>query len=108
MKIKINSKEYEIVPCMSVFSKFLGLMFSKKKNLMFYFPVKTKPLIHMFFVFYPITIIFLDEFYRILDYKYIYPFQVYLPKYKAKYILEIPEKITPNKVYFIDKVNVKK
>lgn len=59
----------------------------------------------MFFVFYPITVIFLDEFYKILEYKYLYPFQIYFPKNKAKFILEIPEKIeNVNKIYFVDKV----
>ncbi|MAG47972.1 hypothetical protein CL617_05175 [archaeon] len=103
MKLKINNEFYEFTLCNTFFSKFKGLMFSKKKNLLFSFPVKTKPLIHMFFVFYPITIITLDESYRILEYKYIYPFQLFLPKYKVKYILEIPKKIEANKVFFIDK-----
>ena len=105
MKLKINNKEYEFIRCNTFFSRLKGLMFSKKKNLLFIFPVKEKPFIHMFFVFYPITIIFLDEFYNILEHKHIYPFQIYLPKQKFKYLLEIPEKIeNPNKVFFIDKV----
>lgn len=105
MKLKINNKEYEFKSCNTFFSKLRGLMFSKKKNLIFIFQVREKPLIHMFFVFYPITTIFLDEFYNILDHKILYPFQIYLPKQKFKYLLEIPEKIeNPNKVYFIDKV----
>ncbi len=105
MKLKINNKEYEFILCNTFSSRFKGLMFSKKKNLLFSFPVKEHPIIHMFFVFYPITLIFLDESYTILEHKYIYPFQIYLPKQKFKYLLEIPEKIeNPNKVFFIDKV----
>jgi uncharacterized membrane protein (UPF0127 family) len=79
-------------------------MFSKKKNLFFSFKVQTKPLIHMFFVFFPITIVTLDESYKILECKYLYPFQLFLPKTKIKYMLEIPKKIDVNKVYFVDKV----
>ncbi len=105
MELKINSKFYDFIICKSFFSKFFGLMFSKKKNLFFVFPVKSKPVIHMFFVFYPITVILLDESYKILEYNYLYPFQIYLPKNKAKFILEIPEKIdSVNKIYFVDKV----
>ena len=105
MKIKINNKEYEVEQCTTLLRMERGLMFSKKKNLLFTFPVKVRIFIHMFFVFYPITIIFLDEFYNILDHKILYPFQIYLPKQKIKYILEISEKIeNPNKVFFIDKV----
>ncbi|MBS3156896.1 DUF192 domain-containing protein [Candidatus Woesearchaeota archaeon] len=105
MKIKINNKEYEVEQCTTLLRMERGLMFSKKKNLLFIFPVKTRPLMHMLFVFYPITAIFLDESYKILDHKILYPFQFYLPKQKIKYILEISEKIeNPNKVFFIDKV----
>ncbi|MBU2639882.1 MAG: DUF192 domain-containing protein [Nanoarchaeota archaeon] len=105
MKLKINNKEYEFTQCLSFFSKLRGLMFSKKKNLFFIFPVKTRPLIHMFFVFFPITTIFLDENYNILETKILYPFQIYLPKKKIKYLLEVSEKIeNVNKVYFISKV----
>lgn len=105
MKLKINNIEYEFALCNTFFSRLKGLMFSKKRNLLFTFPVKTKPIIHMLFVFYPITIIFLDEFYNILEFKHLYPFQIYLPKQKFKYMLEISEKIeNPNKVFFIDKV----
>tara|TARA_Y100000310_G_scaffold339911_1_gene434072 strand:- start:164 stop:484 length:321 start_codon:yes stop_codon:yes gene_type:complete len=105
MKLKINNDSYNFIPCRTFLSKFRGLMFSKKKNLMFYFPLKERPLIHMFFVFYPITVICLDEFYKILEYKYIYPFTFFLPKYKAKYILEVPKRIEANKVYFVEKVH---
>tara|TARA_Y100000310_G_C20342538_1_gene650476 strand:+ start:42 stop:365 length:324 start_codon:yes stop_codon:yes gene_type:complete len=105
MKLKINNKEYEFTQCNTILSRVRGLMFSKKKNLLFTFPIKTRPFIHMFFVFYPITTIYLDEDYNILEHKRLYPFQVYLPKQKFKYMLELPEKIeNPNKVFFIDKV----
>jgi len=105
MKLKINNEFYEFTLCNTFLSKFRGLMFSKKKNLFFIFPIKSRPLVHMFFVFFPITIICLDESYKILEYKYIYPFQLFLPKTKVKYILEVPKKIeNVNKIHMISKV----
>ena len=102
MKIKINSEEFEVIPCISFFSKFRGLMFSRKKNLLFIFKIKSRQFIHTFFVFFPITIIFLDEAYNVLEYKYIYPFQIYPTQNKAKYIIEIPKKLeNVNKVTYI-------
>jgi len=88
--IEIEGKKITAIPYTSFFSKFTGLMFSPKKNLLFEFSAPNKPIIHMFFVFYPIKIYYLDENKKILDNITAYPFHVYKTKYASKYILEIP------------------
>lgn len=73
----------------SSFKKFKGLMFSKKKNLLFKFNKPAILPIHMFFVFYPITVAWLDSDFKVLEAKKAYPFLIYIPKKKASYILEL-------------------
>lgn len=91
MKFKVEDKTFEVKICESFFSKFFGLMFSKKKNLLFVFNKKCKPVIHMFFVFYPIEIYFFDEDKKVLEKIEAKPFRVYKGKFDSKYILEIPK-----------------
>ena len=88
MKIIIENKPYDVQKC-GVFGKIRGLMFNKKKNLLFEINNK-KILIHSFFVFFPITLYFLDENFKILEKGILKPFRVYIPKIKAKYFVEIP------------------
>ena len=47
--------------CISFWSKFRGLMFSNKKNLLFVFDNEERRGLHMFFVFFPINVIFLNK-----------------------------------------------
>lgn len=83
----------EIKICKSHFSKFRGLMFSKKKNLLFVFD-KEKPIfIHMFFVFFPINIYYFNKNKKLIEKVRAYPFTILKPR-KAKYILETTEDIT--------------
>jgi len=68
-----------------------GLMFSKKKNLIFVFKKKMKINLHTFFVFYTINIYFLDESKKIIEIKEnLKPFRFYFSKKKTKYIVESP------------------
>ena len=76
--------------CKSFFSKFRGLMFSKKKELLFVFDEEKRRSVHMFFVFYNLNIVFLDKNSIIKDIKCLKPFQVCFPKCKIKYIFETP------------------
>ena len=88
--LEIEGKEINAIHCKSFFSKFTGLMFSPPKNLLFEFNEPNKPIIHMFFVFYPIKIYYLDENKEILDKIIAKPFHIYKTKYPSKYILEMP------------------
>ncbi|MBD3248915.1 DUF192 domain-containing protein [Candidatus Woesearchaeota archaeon] len=83
--------EYEIVE--GAFGKARGLMFSKKKNLIFVFHKERRVGLHMFFVFFPIDVLFLDEDKKIIEIKKNFkPFRFYKSKKKAKYVVEISEK----------------
>jgi len=79
--------------CNSILSRAVGLMFSlKPRSLIFIFEKeKTIPL-HMFFVFFPIDIVFLNKNKIVVELKEIFkPFTIYAPKEKAMYIIELPK-----------------
>ncbi len=97
--IKLNDLGIkEVKHCKSNFSQGLGLMLSRKnKNRALVFELKKekKVPLHMFFVFYPIDVLYLDEDKngdkRIVEIKENFkPFTFYSPKNKAKYIVELP------------------
>lgn len=51
----------------------------------------------MFFVFYPIDVIFLDENYKVVDFKEDFkPFTFYTSKKPAKYIIELKSGVIKN------------
>ena len=79
-----------------IFSKFIGLMFSKKQNrgLIFRFNKEKIISLHMFFVFYPIDVLFVDKDKIIVDKKENFkPFTFYKPRKKAMYVIELPNKV---------------
>lgn len=87
MKIKLEDEEREVIEVRGL-NKIKGLMFSKKKNLIFDLNYK-KGLVHSFFVFFPIKLYFLDSDFGVLEKKELRPFRIYLPKVKAKWLVEI-------------------
>ena len=95
--------------CSNNFSKFMGLMFSRKKNntLIFKFNKEKIISLHMFFVFYPIDVLFLDKNKIVVEIKENFmPFTFYTPVRKAKYIIEIPNKtIKKTKTRIGDKIS---
>lgn len=80
--------------CDSFFKRFRGLMFSKRRNLLFDLGKETRigAVIHMFFVFYPIKVYWLNSEKEIVDYKVVKPFRIAVPNSKARYIIEISKK----------------
>jgi len=91
-----NSKDFLSKPifCKNIFSKALGLMFSKPKTLIFIFKREKIISLHMFFVFFPIDVLFLDKNKKIVEIKENFkPFTFYTPKNKALYIIELPRGI---------------
>jgi uncharacterized protein len=90
-KNKIIVKEIKI--CNSIFSKALGLMFSKKNNnlgLIFIFDKEKLVPLHMFFVFYPIDVIYLNRDKKVVEIKRNFkPWKYYNSKKKAKYVIEL-------------------
>ena len=88
-------------------SQAIGLMFSRQKNLIFNFKKEKKDIIHMFFVFYPIDLIFLDKKKQIIELKQnLKPFKIYKQKNKAKYLLELKNNtIKDNKIKINGKIS---
>ncbi|MBI2653433.1 DUF192 domain-containing protein [Candidatus Woesearchaeota archaeon] len=77
-----------------VISQSIGLMFSKKQNkdLIFKFSKEKTISLHMFFVFYPIDVLFLDKNKIVVDKKENFkPFAFYKSKEKAMYAIELPD-----------------
>lgn len=81
---------FKAMPCLTSWQRCRGLMFSKKKNLLFVFDDERIRSFHMFFVFFPIDIIFLDSKKRIVEIKENFmPFTFYAPKKEFRYAIEV-------------------
>jgi len=77
--------------CKTLLKQARGLMFSKKKVLLFPFKKQKKIVLHNFFVFYPLTLLFLDDTKKIIEIKKNFkPFTVYSSKKRATYLIETP------------------
>ena len=90
--MRFDFDNHNLIFCNSFFSKFRGLMFSKRKNLILVLKKESRinAIIHMFFVFFPIEVYWLDKNKNIVDFrKKVMPFTIAIPKKKAKYIVEI-------------------
>ena len=92
--------------CKNIFSKSLGLIFSKPKSLIFIFKEEKINPLHMFFVFYPIDVLFLNKNKIVVELTENFrPFAFYTPKNKAKYIIELPQNtIKKTKTQIGDKI----
>jgi len=92
--------------CKNIFSKSLGLMFSKPRSLIFIFKKEKIIPLHMFFVFYPIDVLFLNKNKIVIEIKENFmPFTFHIPKKKAKYVIEIPKgTIKKSKTKIKDKI----
>jgi|TARA_B100002003_G_C14150281_1_gene553217 uncharacterized membrane protein (UPF0127 family) len=90
----------------NIFSQAFGLRFKKQQNLIFDFKTERKEIIDMFFVFYPIDIIFLDENKKITELKENFrPWKIYKMKNKARFMLELKNgTISNNNVKVSDKI----
>ncbi len=88
----------KVVFAKSAFAKFRGLMFRRQKDfdyaLVFDFGRASKRTasIHMFFVFFPIDVIYLRDGKVVDIYKNVMPFTPYLePKERADVLVELPD-----------------
>lgn len=74
----------------SLWGKASGLMFSSQKDLLFIEQKEKIIPLHMFFVFYPIDVVYLDSAKNVVAIKeHFLPFTFYTPKKKAQYVLEL-------------------
>jgi len=72
-----------------ILGKMRGLMFSRKRNLIFVFKRERRTGIHMLFVFFPLIVVWIDEKKKIMAFRKMLPFCSF-HEAKAKYVLEIP------------------
>jgi len=76
-----------------ILGKTKGLMFSRKKNIMFVFNKEQIINLHTWFVFFPIDIILLDKDRKVVEIREnLKPFRFYKSEKKAKYVIEIAER----------------
>ncbi len=76
--------------CTTPWSQARGLMFSRKKTLLFVFQKERYVCIHNWFVLFPITLIFLNKQKQVVEIKYLRPFSFTRAQNKAKYLIETP------------------
>ncbi len=81
----------QVEHCKNIWQKAIGIMFRWKidKPLVFYFEYEHIIPLHMFFCLFPIDVIFLDSKKRVVEKATLRPWQVYIPKKKAKYVIEM-------------------
>jgi uncharacterized membrane protein (UPF0127 family) len=85
---KIIAKDAILIS--SFIRQMIGLRFSKQKNLIFDFKKEKKEVIDMFFVCYPIDLIFLDKDKKVIELKRNFrPFEFYKNKKPARYMIEL-------------------
>ena len=85
----ILSKEY--LECKTILQKAKGLMLSKPKVLIFPFNKPQIVPLHMWFVFFPIDVLYLDKNKKIVEIIHNFkPFTQYRPKTPSIYIVEFP------------------
>jgi len=91
MIVRIKSLGINAAVCKSFFSKVKGFMFSFSKNnaKLFVFGNEKHVDIHMFFVFFPLIVVWLDKDKKFVKIGKMHPFISYSGA-RAKYILEIP------------------
>lgn len=88
----ILADDYRI--CKTLLSKACGLMFKGQENLIFIFDEEKIIPLHMWFVFYPIDIIYLDLDQKVVELKEdLKPFTFYTPLHRAQYVLELEKGI---------------
>ena len=79
--------------CKTILSKTIGLMFhTKPKTLIFAWKKEKIISLHMFFVFFPIDLLWLNKTKKIIQLKHnLKPFQIITPKKPAQYVIELPQ-----------------
>jgi len=89
-KNTIISRDYKV--CKSYWSKALGLMFSfRPRALVMFFVPEQRVSLHMFFVFFPIDVLFLDKKNRVIELRqHLLPFAVYQSSAKCSFVVELP------------------
>lgn len=82
--------------CDTFWKRFRGLMFSRRRTVLLAFDRDGRHAVHMLFVFFPITVVWLDGGGRVVETRKASPFSLlHRPGEKAGRILEIPAHVDP-------------
>ncbi len=92
ISVSDNIVSDDAVMCTSILSKARGLMFRKTpRTLIFKFSSERIVPLHMWFVFFPIDIIFLDKDRKVVEIKENFlPWSYYRPKRRSMFVIEFP------------------
>ncbi len=92
--IRMGNKTFECEIAETFFGKMKGLMFSKRKNILFILENEKIFPIHSFFVFFPFDAVYINSKKRVVEIvRNIAPFTLCVENNKpAKYLLELCEK----------------
>jgi len=94
----------KIKRCETILSQVKGYMFTKPKEdgIVFIFKKERKVDLHTFFVFTPLSILYLDKEKKIKEIKKVKPFTLFIKGPKAHYILETHKEISFKKGQSLD------
>lgn len=93
--------------CRSLLSKGFGLMFRLRPvPMVFCFPEERRVSLHMFCVFFPLDVLYLDSEQKVVEFKEnLRPFGFYQPENKANFVVELPKSsIKENKIKLGEKI----
>jgi uncharacterized protein len=99
MRIHNATRKQDLSPgakiCKSLISQARGLMFRRRTDLVFVLKSPRRVPLHMWFVFYPIDVLYLDADRKVVEkVEGFRPFSLYNPKSEASYILELRAGVT--------------
>ena len=93
--------------CITKSQQMRGLMCRLKNNAIFMFSKPKKAALHMWFVFYPIEVVLLDETKTVIEMKKNFsPFTFWTSKQKASYVIELGEEESKGKINIGDKLQI--
>ncbi|MDD5337337.1 MAG: DUF192 domain-containing protein [Candidatus ainarchaeum sp.] len=94
LAVRAGKRVFSAETAASLWERARGLMFSRRKNILFFFKEEGTIGIHSFFVFFPFDAVYLDSKKQVVEVvKAIKPFTPYVKNRKpAMYLLEMCEK----------------
>ena len=111
--IKSNEEIAKIRICDTFFSRFMGLMFKKNAKIPLLFEIperinkKERSSIHSFFMRFEIVIVFIDKCNMVYEIAELKPWNFYIPKKPAKYIVEFDKREFNDCLKIGDEIEIK-
>ena len=111
--IKSNEEIAKIRICDTFFSRFMGLMFKKNAKIPLLFEIperinkKERSSIHSFFMRFEIVLVFVDRSNMVYEIANLKPWNWYIPKKPAKYIVEFDKREFNDCLKMGDEIEIK-